>query len=73
MENLQKDILSIKFNVPDSSNIQFKDIDNAFSNTLKEKWMNYTKTQNYPQFYVNNSISLAAYAYAYNFLGVSNS
>ena len=74
LENLQKEILSINFNVPDSSNIQFKDIENAFSKTLKEKWLNYTKTQNYPQFYVNNSLSLAAYAYAYNFLsnGYSN-
>ena len=74
LANLQKEILSINFNVPDSSHIQYKDIENAFVNTLREKWLDYTKTKDYPQFYVNNSLSLAAYAYAYNFLsnGYSN-
>ena len=67
LDSLKKEILSIDFNTS-SSNIAHKDIENAFSNTLRENWLDYSKSQNYPQFYVNNSLSLAAYAYAYNFL-----
>ena len=72
LEILEKSDFSIHFIV--NSTIQFQDIENAFSNTLKEEWLSYTRKKSYPQFYIDNALDLAAYAYAKSFLlkGYSN-